>query len=110
LTLALAGSNDWDEVHFSLLNAREEKDLNSQLDFWAKNSDGLALRLGRGYSFLRHKLYSEAADEYDAALSSAPESPNLLGDAIDANLRAGRLTRVKELQTRLAAVPKAEGP
>jgi hypothetical protein len=80
LTLTLANSSDWEEVHFSLLNGREERELNSQLDFWGKHADGLALRLGRGYSFSRHKLFAEAAEEYDAALNSAPESRYLLED------------------------------
>jgi hypothetical protein len=110
LTLTLANSGDWEEVHFSLLNGREERELNAQLDFWRKHTDGLALRLGRGYSFSRRKLFAEAADEYDAALNSAPESRYLLEDAINANRLAGRPLRVKELQTRLASRPEAANP
>lgn len=106
LTLTLANSSDWEEVHFSLLNGRQEQELGAQLDFWEKHTEGLALRLGRGYSFLRHKLFAEAAEEYDSALNSAPESPYLLEDAIQPNRLAGRSSRVKELQTRLASLPE----
>lgn len=107
LTLTLANSSDWEEVHFSLLNGREERELNAQLDFWGKHTEGLALRLGRGYSFTRHKLFAEAAEEYESALNSASESRYLLEDAINANRLAGRPSRVKELQTRLASQPEA---
>src|SRR6202167_5359242 len=34
LTLTPAKSSDWEEVHLSLLNARQEQELNAQLDFW----------------------------------------------------------------------------
>ena len=107
LTLTLANSSDWEEVHFSLLNARQEQELNAQLDFWEKHTEGLALRLGRGYSFSRFKLFADAAEEYDSSLSSAPESRYLLEDAIQANRLAGRPSRVKELQARLASQPEA---
>jgi hypothetical protein len=107
LTLTLANTSDWEEVHFSLLNARQEQELDAQLDFWEKHTEDLALRLGRGYSFTRHKLFAEAAEEYDSALMSAPESRYLLEDAIQANRLAGRASRVKELQTRLVSLPQA---
>lgn len=107
LTLTPAKSSDWEEVHFSLLNARQEQELNAQLDYWGKNTEGLALLIGRGYSYSRFKLFADAADEYDSALSSAPESRYLLEDAIQANRLAGRPSRVKELQTRLASQPES---
>jgi len=86
---------------------RQEQELNAQLDFWEKHTDGLALRLGRGYSFTRYKLFAEAAEEYESALISAPDSRYILEDAIQANRLAGRPSRVKELQTRLASQPEA---
>ena len=46
---------------------------------------------------------AEAAEEFDSALDSASESRYLLEDAIQANRLAGRTSRVKELQTRLAS-------
>jgi hypothetical protein len=107
LTITFANASDWDEVHFSLLTSRQRQELDNQLDFWTKNSDGLALRFGRGYSFSRYKLFAEAAEEYDSALISAPESRYLLEDAILANRLAGRPARVKELQSRLASQPEA---
>jgi hypothetical protein len=110
LTLTLANSSDWEEVHFSLLNGKQEQELNNQLAFWQINTDGLAFRLGRGYSFMRHKLFAEAAEEYDSALTAAPESRYLLEDAIEANRLAGRLSRVKELQKLLASQPQVSNP
>lgn len=95
LTLTIANSSDWEEVHFSLLTARQDQDLNAQLDFWEKHTDGLALRLGRGYSYSRFNLFADAAEEYESALSSAPESRSLLEDAIQADRLAGRPSRVK---------------
>ncbi len=105
LTLTLGNSSDWEEVRFSLLNAQQERELNAQLDYWEKHTEGLALRLGRGYSYSRFKLFADAADEYESALSSAPESRYLLKDAIQANRLAGRPSRAKELQARLASLP-----
>ncbi len=110
LTITFGNENDWEEAHFSFLSAQQEQDLNGQLDFWTKHTDGLTLHLGRGYAYTRHKLFSEAADEYETALESAPESPYLLKDAIEADQRAGRASRVKELQSRLASLPPAANP
>jgi hypothetical protein len=110
LTLTLGNSSDWEEVHFSFLHGMQEQDLNTQLEFWDKHTDGLALRLGRGYAFTRHKLFAEAAKEYDSALTSAPESRYLLEDAIQANRLAGRTSRVKELEMRLASQPQDSNP
>jgi len=110
LTFTIGNANDWEEAHFSLLKGRPEQELNAQLDFWNKNSDGLAQRMGRGYSFSRHKLFSEAADEYDAALKSAPGSRYLLEDALQASRLAGRAPRVKELESQVAALPEAGNP
>jgi hypothetical protein len=107
LTLTIANSSDWEEVHFSLLSGKQEQELNAQLDFWVKRTDGLALRLGRGYSYSRFNLFADAAEEYESALSSAPESRYLLEDAIQADRLAGRPSRVKELRTRLASQPEA---
>jgi hypothetical protein len=103
LTLTIGNAADWEEAHFSLLRGKQELDVSAQLDYWAKNSDGLALHLGRGYTFSRHKLFAEAAEEYEAALNSAPGSRYLLEDAIQANRLAGRATRVKELELRMAS-------
>jgi hypothetical protein len=110
LTLTLGNSSDWEEVHFSLLTGKQEQELSTQLQFWEKHTDGLALRLGRGYSFTQHKLFAEAAGEYDSALDTAPESRYLLEDAIQANRLAGRASRVKALQIRLASQPQAAVP
>jgi hypothetical protein len=106
LTITFADPSDWEEAHFSLLTGTQEQELHAQLDFWGKQTDGLALRFGRGYSFSRHKLFAEAAEEYESALSLAPESRYLLEDAIQANRLAGRASRVKELQSRLASLPE----
>jgi hypothetical protein len=110
VTLTLANSSDWEEAHYSLLTGKQEQELNTQLQFWEKHTDGLALRLGRGYSFTQHKLFAEADEEYESALQIAPDSRYLLEDAIQANRLAGRPSRVKELQTRLASQPQDSNP
>ena len=107
LILAPTSGTGWEEAHFSLLKGRTELDLNAQLEFWKEHTSGLALRLGRGYSFSRSSLFAEAADEYDSALKSAPDSRYLLEEAIQANRLAGRTDRVKDLQMRLASRPEA---
>jgi hypothetical protein len=106
LTITFSNASDWEEVHFSLFGGRQEQELNAQLDFWAKHTNDLALQLGRGYTFLRHNLFAEAADEYDSALNSSPGSRYLVEDAIRANRLAVRPSRVKELQARLASLRK----
>jgi hypothetical protein len=103
LTLTIGEASDWEESHFSLLNGREQEELNAQLEYWAAHTDGLALHLGWGYSFSRHRLFAEAAEEYEAALRSAPDSPYVLKDAMRADRLAGEATRAKELQLRLGA-------
>jgi hypothetical protein len=105
LTLSLAKASDWDEAHFSILGGQQEQELNSQLDFWRKHTDGLALHLGRGYTFSQHNLFVESAEEYDSALNFAPESRYLLEEAIKANRSAGQDSRVKELETREGLKP-----
>ncbi len=107
LTLTLGKSSDWEETHFSLLRGRQEQELNAQLDFWEKNTNGLALRLGRGYTFLRSKLFAEAAEEYESALNIAPGSTYLLNQAIEANRLAGMPGRAEKLQSRLSSLPVA---
>jgi hypothetical protein len=104
LTLTPANSSNWEEVHFSLQSEKQNQELKADLAFWQSNTTGLALRLGRGYIFMRDKLFLEAAEEYDAALSSAPESIYLLAEDIEASRLAGHPSRVKELQSRLASL------
>jgi hypothetical protein len=101
LTLSLAYGGHSEEVHFSLVGGQEEQEVNSSLSFWESHTSGLALHLGRGYSFLRHQLFDEAAAEYDTALNFAPNSRYLLEEAILANRLAGKRDRAKELQMHL---------
>ena len=110
LTLTPANSSNWEEVHFSLLGGKQEQDLSAQLDFWQSHTDGLALRLGRGYTYARNRLFAEAAEEYDTALKIAPDSRYLLKQTIEANQVAGRAPRVKELQTHLASLRDVTNP
>lgn len=107
VTVTFGDPSDWEESHFALLGARQEQELDAQLGFWAKQPNELAVHLGRGYSFLSHGLFAEAAEEYEAALNAASESPYLLARAIAADRLAGRLSRATELQGRLASQSKA---
>jgi hypothetical protein len=110
LTLQVGDAADWDEMHFSLLSGKLRQELNAQLGFWAAQPDEMAAHLGRGYCFLRYKLYAEAAAEYDAALNSAPGSGYLLDAAIRANRLAGRASRVKKLQSQRASPQTTANP
>ena len=107
LTVTFGDPSDWEESHFVMLSNRQEQELDAQLDFWAKQPNDLAIHLGRGYSFLSHGLFADAAEEYEAALKAAPESPYLLARAIEADRLAGRPSRARELQGQLAAQTKA---
>jgi hypothetical protein len=55
---------------------------------------------------MRHKLFVQDAEEYDAALNAAPDSLYFLELAIQANRLGARVARAKDLQTRLAKQPR----
>jgi hypothetical protein len=85
---------------FSLLSVKEEADVRNELAAWETEGDSFIRYLGRIYTFNSHKMYNEAAYEYDSALEKLPNarrSPDLLLAAIDAQSRVGNSNREKEL-------------
>jgi hypothetical protein len=89
-------------VTFEVLSGEEEAQLNEELRGWTSYADQVIFaRIGRASVFAAHRLYAEAAGEYETALREAPESRDLLARTISAHARAGDTRRMKELQDRL---------
>ena len=91
-----------DRVTFSLLPVADEKSLNQELTAWSGEADQLMVHLGRASVFVDHQMFPEAAEEYEAALTLAPDSVSLLKRTIDAERRTGNRSRAKALESRLA--------
>jgi hypothetical protein len=93
---------DEDQVSFTLLSAANEKSLSLDLAVWERERDELLAHLGRASVFLDYDMFPEAADEYEAALSLAPESQSLLTRTIAAEGRIGNRARARALEARLS--------
>lgn len=89
-------------VMFHVLTKQSEEELARELAEWDKEGDVLLRVIGRAYVLDRKRLYTEAAEEYEAALKVAPESESLLQAAMDANTKTGNTVRAGELRRRLA--------
>jgi hypothetical protein len=97
-------------VEFSLLSATEEAQLDRDLSHW-DSKNALLYHLGRAHVFSNYQLFAQAAEESEAALELAPESPYLLALAIEAEHRTGNAAPLEELNHRLeAAQRKAPKP
>lgn len=107
LILSDSANREVNSVKFYLLSAREERSLRRELAFWGREPEGLWRRLGRASTFIRHSMYAEAADEYEAALAHAPESVHVLKRAIQAHRETGNTEREEALTRRL---PEGESP
>jgi hypothetical protein len=92
-------------VEFRLLSATEETRLDGELTAW-EGKNALLRHLGRAHVFSTFLLFTQAAEESEAALTLAPDSPYLLALSIDAERRTGNLTSFEKLMRRLAAVQK----
>jgi hypothetical protein len=84
-------------VRFSILLPDEEAKLQADLSEWDKEPEGLLRRLGRASVYDRHKMFSEAADEYEAALKIAPKGHDLILRTAEAHRRTGNYVRQEEL-------------
>lgn len=93
---------------FSIISATEEQQLQSELVEWDAYAD-LIRHMERAYIFERHKLYDEAADEYEMALKLSPETDYLLAETIMVHYTLGDEDRVKVLLARLKRLPKGRG-
>jgi hypothetical protein len=92
-------------VAFSVLSATEETQLNGELATW-ESKNALLRHLGRAHIFSNYRLFTQAAEESEAALALAPESPYLLVLSIEAEHRTGNAAPLEELKRRLAAAQK----
>ena len=63
--------------------------------------DSMDRALGRATAFMRHKLYGDAAIEYEAALALEPEFPELVAKLIDTHRAYGNESRARELVARI---------
>jgi hypothetical protein len=96
------------DITFSLLSTQSEATLQAELAQWDKNPSTLMLHLGRASVFESYRIFSEAAEEYEAALKVAPESRDLLIRTILAQRSTGNFNREEQLRKRLppgTAVP-----
>jgi hypothetical protein len=101
LALLLSGPDGASQtVHFTLLPASEEPALRTELAGFNQGPD-LLPRIGRAQCLIQRRLYNEAAEEYEAALSQAPESRALLEKTLQLQRLVGNTTRAEELEQRL---------
>ncbi len=89
-------------VNSSLLSATEEAQLDRELGTW-ESKDALLRYLGRAHVFSSYRLFTQAAEESAAALALQPNSPYLLGLAIEMEHRTGNAAPLDQLKRRLAA-------
>jgi len=89
-------------VLFRVMSVNEEELLTKELGKW-EGSVEFTRNIGRAWVFSRHRLYDEAAAEYESALADSPESVHLLRATIRAYCRAGNKIRAEELAKRLPA-------
>jgi hypothetical protein len=91
------------QSQFSLLGVADEQKTKRELAAWAKEPGNLTRHIGRAEVFHRYGLFPQAAAEYEAALSKAPRSRELLTRTIVAQRRIGNSAREQELSKRLPA-------
>jgi Tfp pilus assembly protein PilF len=94
-------------VEFSVLSAAEEDELDGALRTW-QDKDALLLHLGRAHVFSYYRLFTQAAEESEAALALAPASPYLLALAMEAERGTGNSKQLEGLERRLAALPRKD--
>jgi len=92
-------------AEFEILSTTQEHELDVQLEEWQRK-DKLLTHIGRAHVLLNYRLYSEAEQEWDAALAQEPRSPYLLSPALYAAQLAGNTSRAEELAARLKSSSK----
>ncbi len=103
LTLVLTNpEDDESSIKFSVISMADEASLRSNLEE-CEGETGLLRAVCRAYYFNELHLYTEAADEYEAALRDiAPGSADLIRHAIVAHGMTSNVKREKELTKLLA--------
>lgn len=94
-------------IRFSLLSQHSEEVLEQELVQCMASEKDVFLPLCRAAAFRRFKMYPEMAAAYDLAVTLAPDSADLLQNAIEVNERTGNTQRVEELK---AALDKLNRP
>jgi hypothetical protein len=89
------------DVTFSLLPEKREAALKEDLGRWDRNSDVLMGHLGRAHVFESYRMFSDVAEECEAALKIAPESRDLMKRTIVAHRETGNSLREEELKKSL---------
>jgi hypothetical protein len=101
LTLLMVDSKgNQSEAEFSIVSEQDEKALQADLN-QCNAQAGVMQYVCRAYYFRQLKLYTEAAEEYEAALGVAPESLELQEHAIVAHRFTGNYARERELVAHL---------
>lgn len=90
-------------VNFSLLSVEKERSLKRDLAFWGEGVGALIAHMGRASVYSEYRMFSHAAEEYEAALKGAPRSTQLLLMTIRANYMTGNFGRAMELERHLPA-------
>jgi hypothetical protein len=107
LTLVMVDSNGNESAaEFSIVSEQDDKALQAHLN-QCSAQPGVMQYICRAYYFRQLKLFTEAAEEYEAALRVAPESLELQEHAIVAHRITGNYARERELGAHL---PQGAGP
>jgi hypothetical protein len=96
------------QLSFTLISEASEQALLGELAVWDHDTVPLVAHLGRAAVFAEARVFAAAADECEAALAVAPESPDLVMNAIEAHRRTGNRERVEELLRRLPSKPNTQ--
>ncbi len=90
------------QARFSLLSAQDEKALDQELAEWNQESDVFMRHLGRAQAFFVRNMFTEVAEEFEAALAETPYSRDLLVKTIQAHRDTGNTAREDTLKRRLS--------
>jgi hypothetical protein len=104
--LQLDGPTGRTTVPFSVLPLDNTTALKEELKLWDQEKNDLLRFIGRAYSFDQRNLYWEAAREYEEALKLAPNSCDLLNEALAANERAVDQEQVRQLKEARSKMPR----
>jgi tetratricopeptide (TPR) repeat protein len=98
-------ANTNNKVFFQLLSKDSEQALQQELAN-QKEDNELLSHLFRAEIYLRYKLFTEAAEEYEQALTLCPESLELLRATALIEKEAGNLTRSDEIEDSIERLSK----
>jgi hypothetical protein len=110
LSIYPAGSTvERDQLQFKLVTAEEEIALNHDLDLADRQENPLVRRIARAYAFSSRKLWTEAAEEYEAAVKESPDDTAVLERAIRAENETGNSKQQAAFDHQLQKLEQDEG-